>query len=366
MKINMKSLAILLGIAVLTSCGGMQMNNNDPKPYKTAKVKTASKTVDSKYSASIQGRQDVAVMPQVSGTLQQLLVKEGQTVTKGQPMFIIDQVPYQAAVNTAEANLEAALAAEATAKLNAESNVQLYNDGVVSDFTKQTTHNTYMQAKATVAQAKAALINAKNSLGYTVVKSPANGVVGTLPFRVGALVGPSMQTPLTTVSDNQQMYVYFSMTENELLSLIRKAGSADAAVKNFPEVSLQLVDGSIYELKGKVETISGVVDKSTGSVSIRAAFDNPKRLLHSGSTGNVIIPITYTDKILVPQSAVKHIQTLAQVFRVEGKERKAVAVNIEVSPYFDGKEYIVLSGLNVGDEIISDGAGMVKEGSLVK
>ena len=373
MKRNMKSLSIvtlMMSLVVLASCGGNQQQQgaNAPVAYKTIKVKTEDRTIDTKYSATIRGRQDIQVLPQVSGTLQGLCVTEGQRVTKGQTLFIIDQVPYQAALNTARANLEAAKAAEATAKLSYESTKKLFDQQVVSDFDLQTANNALAQAKAAVAQANAAVTNAANSLSYTVVKSPANGVVGTLPYRVGALVGPSIPTPLTTVSDNHQMYVYFSMNEAQMLEKIREAGSAEAAVKAFPPVRLQLVDGTEYDETGVVETASGVVDQGTGSVSLRAVFNNPKGLLHSGSTGNVIIPIEIKNHIVVPAAAVKQIQTVHQVFKVEKKDgqRTAVGTNIEISPYNTGKEFIVLSGLKVGDEIIADGAGMVKEGALVQ
>ena len=372
MKSRISSIALtaLLGTALLSSCGGKQQQGqqNAPVAYKTVKVKAEDRTIDTKYSATIRGRQDIQVLPQVSGQLTQLCVTEGQRVHKGQTLFIIDQVPYQAALNTAKANFEAAKAAEATAKLSYESTQNLHAQQIVSDFDLQTANNSYMQAKAAVAQANAAVTNAANSLSYTVVKSPADGVVGTLPYRVGALVSPSMPTPLTTVSDNHQMYVYFSMSEAQLLEKIRKAGSAEAAVKAMPRVSLQLVDGSIYDETGVIETASGVVDQSTGSVSLRAVFNNPKGLLHSGSTGNVVIPVELKDNIVVPAAAVKQLQTVHQVFKVVQKDGQRVAegTNIEVAPYNTGKEFIVLSGLKVGDEIIADGAGMVKEGALVK
>lgn len=355
--------------ALLSACGGkkqQQQQMGGPVEYKTMKVKAEDRTIDTKYSATIRGRQDIQVMPQVSGTLQQLLVTEGQKVTKGQSMFIIDQVPYQAALNTAKANLEAATAAQATAKLSFESTQKLFDQGVVSEYDLQTAQNAYMQAKAAVAQANAAVVNAQNSLSYTVVKSPADGVVGTLPFRVGSLVGPSMPTPLTTVSDNHQMYVYFSMTEAQMLERARQAGSMDEAVKNLPAIRLQLIDGSEYSETGIVESASGVVDSQTGSINLRAVFNNPDGLLHSGSTGNVIIPVDYKNHIIVPQSAVKQIQTVHQVFKVVGDERTATATAITIAPYDNGKEYIVLDGLNEGDEIIADGAGMVKEGAQVK
>ena len=368
---NISSLLALATLATLVSCGGKQQGGGAqqaPIEYTTMKVKPEDRTIDTRYSATIRGRQDIQVLPQVSGTLQQLLVTEGQRVRKGQTMFIIDQVPYQAALNTAKANLEAARAAEATAKLSYESTKNLYDQQIVSEYDLSTAQNAYLQAKASVGQATAAVTNAANSLSYTVVKSPADGVVGTLPYRVGALVGPSIPAPLTTVSDNHQMYVYFSMTESQLLSKIREAGSAEAAVKAMPPVCLQLVDGSEYEETGIVETASGVVDQATGSVSLRAVFNNPNGLLHSGSTGNVIIPVEYKNQLVVPAAAVKQIQTVYQVFKVVQKDGQRVAqgTNITVAPYSTGKEFIVLSGISTGDEIIADGAGMVKEGAFVK
>ena len=371
MKI-LPALMMLAGVVTFTSCGGKQQGGQGaqqaPVAYKTVKVKAEDRTIDTKYSATIRGRQDIQVLPQVSGTLQQLLVTEGQRVRKGQTLFIIDQVPYQAALNTAKANLEAARAAEATAKLNFESTKNLFDQEIVSEFDLQTAQNSYLQAKATVGQANAAVTNAANSLSYTVVKSPADGVVGTLPYRVGALVGPSIPTPLTTVSDNHQMYVYFSMNEAMMLQKTREAGNAEAAVKAMPPVRLQLVDGSEYEETGIIETASGVVDQGTGSVSLRAVFNNPKGLLHSGSTGNVIIPVEYKEQLIVPAAAVKQLQTVHQVFKVVQKDGQRVAegTNIQIAPYSTGNEFIVLSGLNAGDEIIADGASMVKEGALVK
>lgn len=374
MKANMKSISLLfVGCAALflASCGGnsqQQSMLNDPLEYKTVKVKPQDRTVDTKYSATIRGRQDIQVLPQVSGQLTQLCITEGQKVHRGQTLFIIDQVPYQAALNTAKANLEAAQAAEATAKLSYESTKNLYEQNVVSEYDLQTANNSYMQAKAAVAQATAAVTNAQNSLSYTVVKSPADGVVGTLPYRVGALVSPSMQTPLTTVSDNHQMYVYFSITEAQMLQKIREAGSAEAAVKAMPAVKLELVDGTIYEEAGTIETASGVVDQATGSIQLRAVFNNPKGLLHSGATGNIVIPIDYKQHIVVPAAGVKQLQTVHQVFVVENVDgqRTAVVRNIEVAPYNTGKEFIVTSGLKAGEEVIAEGAGMIKDGALVK
>ncbi|MBQ4003162.1 MAG: efflux RND transporter periplasmic adaptor subunit, partial [Bacteroidaceae bacterium] len=220
-------------------------------------------------------------------------------------------------------------------------------------------------AKASVAQAEAQVVNARNSLSYTVVKSPADGVVGTLPFRQGALVGPSMPQSLTTVSDNNQMYVYFSMNEAQFLQLTRQNGSVENAIANMPAVELQLVDGSIYELKGKVESASGVVDRATGSVQLRAVFDNPNHMLHSGSTGNVIIPQTLKDALLIPATAAAQTQDKYRVYAVD-KDGVAHSQIISILPQNNGKQFIVTEGIAEGTEIVAEGANMVKDDQQVK
>ena len=367
MSYNIKTglLTAIVGLAVLTSCGKKQQQQMPSAVYKTVKVSTQTIQLDTEYSATIRGRQDIDVYPQVGGTLQKLCVTEGQTVKKGQTLFIIDQVPFQAALNTAEAALKAAEAQQATAELNYNSRKQLFDERVVSEFDMQTAHNALLSAKAAVAQAKAQVVNARNSLSYTVVKSPSDGVVGTLPYRQGALVGSSMPKPLTTVSDNSQMYVYFSLNESELLKLARKYGSIDSAVVNMPPVRLLLVDGSEYEEVGKVESVSGVVDRSTGSVQLRAVFNNPNKLLHSGSTGNVIIPATFENVIVVPAAATVQTQDKFKVFIVD-ENGIAHSQLITINEKDGGNEFIVTSGLKGGEEIVAEGAGMVKEGQDVK
>ena len=367
MSYNIKTglLTAIVGLAVLTSCGKKQQQQMPSAVYKTVKVSTQTIQLDTEYSATIRGRQDIDVYPQVGGTLQKLCVTEGQTVKKGQTLFIIDQVPFQAALNTAEAALKAAEAQQATAELNYNSRKQLFDERVVSEFDMQTAHNALLSAKASVAQAKAQVVNARNSLSYTVVKSPSDGVVGTLPYRQGALVGSSMPKPLTTVSDNSQMYVYFSLNESELLKLAREYGSIDSAVVNMPPVRLLLVDGSEYEEVGKVESVSGVVDRSTGSVQLRAVFNNPNKLLHSGSTGNVIIPATFENVIVVPAAATVQTQDKFKVFIVD-ENGIAHSQLITINEKDGGNEFIVTSGLKGGEEIVAEGAGMVKEGQDVK
>lgn len=353
-------------MTMLSSCGNKQQRGAMPSAvFKTTKVAKSDVTLTEKYSATIRGRQDIDVYPQVGGTLQKLCVTEGQKVKKGQVLFVIDQVPYRAALNTAEAALKAAQAQEATAQLNYDSRKKLYDQKVVSEIDMQTAQNTLLSAKAQVAQARAQVVNARNSLSYTTVTSPADGVVGTLPYRQGALVGSSMPQPLTTVSDNNEMYVYFSMTESQFLNLIRQYESVEKAIEAMPELTLQLVDGSDYEIKGRVESASGVVDRNTGSVQLRAAFSNPSHILHSGSTGNVIIPVTHKDVLTVPATAAVQTQDKYNVYVVDSKGI-AHAQMVDILPQSQGKTFIVTSGLQGGEEIVAEGAGMVRDGQDVK
>ena len=323
-------------------------------------IAPTSRTLSTSYPATIKGRQDIEIYPQVSGKLTELCVSEGQHVKKGQPLFIIDQVPYQAALRTAEANVEAAKASLANAELTYESRKALYAEEVVSEFDLNTAENSYLSAKAQLAQMEAQEVNARNNLSYTVVTSPSDGVVGTLPYRVGALVSSSIPQPLTTVSDNSVMYVYFSMTENQLLGLIRQYGSKDKALEQMPAIKLTLSDKSEYAHEGRIETISGVIDQSTGSVSIRAAFPNQEGLLHSGGSGNIVIPQQRDNVFVIPQAATYEIQDQTYAYKVI--DGKAVSTLIRVSRVNGGQEYIVESGLAEGDVIVAEGAGLLREG----
>ena len=356
------SLAVLIGLVSMTSCK-KQQSQMVATPHKTMTVETQSRELTTNYSATIRGRQDIEIYPQVGGTLQKLCVTEGQRVKKGQILFIIDQVPYKAALTTAEANVKAAEAALATAQLNFDSRKRLYDQQVVSDFDLCKAENDLLSAKAALEQAKAQRINAANNLSYTTVMSPSDGVVGTLPYRQGALVGSAMTQPLTTVSDNDEMYVYFSMNETSLLEMIREYGSPEEAIKKMPSIQLQLSDGSILPDSGRVESISGVIDRTTGSVTLRAAFPNKNHLLHAGSSGNVIIPTYYNNCIVIPQEATVELQDKVLVYKVV--DGKAQSTQITVAPINDGREYIVLDGLKQGETIIAEGAGLVREGTPV-
>lgn len=326
-------------------------------------VSRGSRTLSQSYTAVINGRQSVEIRPQVSGTITQVCIAEGAQVKKGQTLVIIDQVPYKAALETAIANVKSAEASVATARLTADSKEQLFKENVVSAFDLQTARNSLLQAEATLAQAKAEEVNARNNLSYTEVKSPVDGVSGMLPYRVGALVDASITTPLTTVSDDTEMYVYFSMTESQVLSLVRQYKTLDEALKQMPEVELKLSDGLTYAHKGRIDAISGTIDTSTGAVSLRATFPNPEHMLRNGGSGTVIFPYIKENVLIVPQEATYEIQDKIFVYKVV--DGKATSSQVSVFPVNNGKEYIVESGLEEGETIIAEGAGLVQEGTVV-
>lgn len=359
-----KIIFTLLAVALLASSCKEQRQEASRQAYPVITVQKSAVEVTNDYPATIRGRQDIEIYPQVSGKIVKVAVTEEQRVSRGQTLFVIDQVAYRAALQNAEANVRAARAAAATARQTYVGKRELFEQKVVSEFELNTAHNAMLTAEAQLAQAKAQEVSARNDLSYTVVASPANGVVGTIPYRVGALVSSSSASPLTTVSDNSEMYVYFSMPENSMLALIRKYGSVDKTIKQMPAVQLRLNDGTLYGKKGRVESISGVIDRQTGAVSLRAAFPNTGGLLHSGGSGNVLITEGIGSALTIPQGATYELQDKVFVYRVV--DGKAKSTRIEVTPLNEQKKYIVRSGLKPGDVIVAEGAGMLQDGAAVK
>ena len=331
--------------------------------YKTLTVEKSDRILENEYTASVQGRQFVEIRPQVSGIITEICINEGDAVKKGQTLFIIDQVPYKAALETAVANVKSAESQLATAKLDADSREELYKANVASEYALQSARNTLAAAEAALAQAKAEEINARNSLSYTEVKSPVDGSASMIPYRVGALVSSSIAQPLVTVSDDAQVYIYFSMSENQIIDLIQHYGSLRKAIEQMPEIEFRLSNGTLYGHAGRVDAISGTVDASTGAVSLRATFDNPEKLLRNGGNGTVIVPTALTDCIVIPQSSTYEIQDKKFVYKVI--DGKTESFPIEVFRLNNGTEYVVESGLEVGDIIIAEGAGLLRDGIAV-
>ena len=354
--------------AMLVSCGGKKSSgkpNFGDNEYAVRTIGAQSAELQTTYPATIKGMQDVEIRPKVSGFITKLCVKEGQAVKAGQLLFVIDNVTYAAAVRQAKATVNSAKAQLNTARLTYNNNEKLFKNNVIGSYELQSAKNNMQAAAAALAQAEASYVSAKENLSYCYVTSPASGVIGDLPYRVGALVSASSQQPLTTVSNISTMQVYFSMTEKELLDMTKTAGGLHTAIKDYPAVKLQLADGTIYDHPGRVATVSGVIDATTGSVSMRADFPNPQHLLKSGGSGSIVVPHVSSSAIVIPQDAVAQVQDKHFVYIV-GKDNKVKYSAVTVDPQDDGKNFIITSGLKVGDRIVVNGISSLTDGAEIK
>lgn len=354
--------------AMLVSCGGKKSSgkpNFGDNEYAVRTIGAQSAELQTTYPATIKGMQDVGIRPKVSGFITKLCVKEGQAVKAGQLLFVIDNVTYAAAVRQAKAAVNSAKAQLNTARLTYNNNEKLFKNNVIGSYELQSAKNNMQAAAAALAQAEASYVSAKENLSYCYVTSPASGVIGDLPYRVGALVSASSQQPLTTVSNISTMQVYFSMTEKELLDMTKTAGGLHTAIKDYPAVKLQLADGTIYDHPGRVATVSGVIDATTGSVSMRADFPNPQHLLKSGGSGSIVVPHVSSSAIVIPQDAVAQVQDKHFVYIV-GKDNKVKYSAVTVDPQDDGKNFIITSGLKVGDRIVVNGISSLTDGAEIK
>ncbi len=363
---TMKSIALskssigmmLAAVALFPSCSKQQQQMQMPAP-EIATITLTPQTADlnSTFPATIKGKTDIDIRPQVTGFITKVHVDEGQHVRKGQVLFTLDQVTFQAAVDQAKAAVNSAQTAVNTAKMTADSKKALFDKNIISEYEYQLSQNSLAQAQSQLANAKAALASAQKNLAYTVVTSPSDGVVGTIPSREGSLASPSSAQPLTTVSDNSQVYAYFSLTENDLLNLVGEGErSMEAAIKALPEVRFKMSDGNIYPLEGKVATVSGVIDNNTGASSVRALFNNPQGILRSGATGQIIMPDNKESVLVIPQKATFELQDRRFVY-VVNDSNKVVSTPIVVEANNDGKNFVVTSGLQPGQRIAIEGVG---------
>lgn len=360
-----KYMAICATGFILFSCGnsqsGMKMGDDE---FAVATVTTTSSNQTKSYPATIKGTQDIEIRPQVSGFIVKLCVDEGATVRKGQALFQIDPTQYKAAYNQAKAAVETAKANLQTLTLTEQNKHMLFEKQIISSFEYQTAVNNLLSAKAALAQADAALVSAKQNLDFCTVTSPSDGVIGTFPYRIGSLVSPSIAEPLTTVSEIKDMYVYFSMTEKDLLQLTKAGGSLKEELEKMPAVKLQLADGSFYNDEGKIDAVSGVIDQTTGSVSMRAIFPNKNNILRSGGTGNVIFPYVMDNIILIPQSSTVEIQDKKFVYVLQ-PDSTLKYTEVQISDLNDGQNYIVTSGLNASDKIVVEGVQQLHNGQKI-
>ena len=366
MKVKKIILFATAGI-IVASCTGKSGGKPDfgDNEYAVRTVSTQSTELSTSYPATIKGVQDVEIRPKVSGFITKVNVHEGQRVTAGQLLFVIDNETYQAQVRQAKAAVSTAKAQLETSRLTLENSKELHKNNVIGDFELATARNNFATAEAALMQAKASLASAQEMLNYCYVKSPVSGVVGTLPYKAGTLVSAGGGEPLTTVSDISTMEVYFSVTEKDMLGMTKGKGGINEAIKNYPPVTLRLADGTVYAHKGTVVKASGVIDEATGTITLIARFANPDNMLRSGGAGQVVVADSSQAAVVIPQEAAAEIQNKIFVYLV-GKDNKVKYSEIKVLPQNDGNNYIVVEGMKAGDRYVAKGIASLKDGMQIK
>jgi len=351
-------------IAGLVSCG-----IDEPKmtqsSFETMTVEKSDIELPYKFSARMKGQNDVTITPQVSGQLMKICVAEGQQVKKGQTLFVIDQRNAQLDLEAAEANLQAALAQENSAKLEYESNKNLFEKKIVSSYMLNNSENSYKQAQATVAQAKASVNRAKVNLGFCTITASVSGIIGEIPVRIGDQVSPL--THLTMLSGNTTMNAEISVTEAVVESMVQggvKASDIEKYLAKMPEATFVMKNGTEYPYKGRVISLTGIVNDATGSLTSKVSFPNPDGHLYSGIQGTVVMPFAEKDVIVIPQYSVVRLQDKSLVYKVKA-DSTATAIEVTTEDAGNGKDFIITNGLNVGDRIVTTGANNVTEGQRV-
>ena len=364
-KKSMIAWAIVLGMGgMITSCG-IDVPKEEKTSFETMIVKKQDITVPWKFSAKMKGQSDVTITPQASGQLVKICIAEGQQVKKGQVLFEIDSRNARLNLESAQANLQAAIAQENSAKLEYESNKNLFDKKIVSSYVLTSSENSYKQAQASVAQARASVNSAKVNLGFCTITAPVTGVIGEIRVRPGDQVSPATQ--LTMLSGNTTMDAEFAVSEALIEAEVSAGLTKEEKMKHMaelPPATFIMKSGTEYPHKGRITSLTGVVDAATGSLGAKASFPNPEGHLFSGIQGTVVLPFAEKDVIVIPQTAVVKLQDKQQVYKVKS-DSTATAVTVTTVDAGNGEDFIVTSGLNVGDKIVTIGANNVQEGQQV-
>lgn len=357
-----KNLYLLVLAAVLTACGG-DIPQAVQTSYETMTISKSDITLPLKYSATLKGTADVTITPQISGQLMEVCITEGQQVKKGDVLFRIDSRDAALELQSAEANLMAAQASESSAKLEYESTQNLYNKGIVSKYMLDNAENDYKQATASVMQYKATADRARVNLSYCTISAPVDGVIGSVPVFAGDQVSPG--TYLTMVSGNAKMYAEFSVSESVLEERAHAEVKDNASLlAGMPDVTFYFKSGAEYPLKGRITSITGTVDRTTGTLTCKATFPNPDGGLYSGIQGTVVIPFDVTEVMIVPQNAIVRLQNKSLAYKV-GADSCAYSTIVETVGISSERDLVVTSGLEVGDVIVIEGANNLVEGQRV-
>lgn len=375
---QLTSLLLSVFALAVASCGSSEQSEQPAQVvanYDLLKLSPVDRTINYQFPATLKGKTEVQVFPQVDGRITAIHYTNGTLVKKGQALVSIDDTQRRLTVQTAKAAVDAAEAALSTAKLQLESQKNLFAKNIVSNYVLQNAENEFKTASANLSQAKAQLAIAQSELDKCTVKAPVDGAVTGQQYKIGALVGPTMADPIAVVSDQSKVEALISVTEQTFASFFTQYGARQTAsglqsadgksLSDLITFKLKMKDGTIYPIEGKLSSISGMLNASTGTAEARISFDNPNQLLHSGMSVSIISPDEAKGVLVVPQTACKRLQDKYLAYKVD-QNGNALGVIIDVVPTDDGKEYIVISGLKAGDEIVANGVTRIVEGQKVK
>ena len=349
-----------------SSSGNTGAFQQPPQSLAVITVSSMSAKTYREFTASLQGKKDIEIRPQVDGYLDKIYMDEGAHVRKGQPLFHINDRPYREQVNSAKASLSAAKANLANAEINVSKLTPLVQNNVISDVQLKTAQAAYNAAAANVAQAEATVHNAQINVGYALITAPADGYVGKIPLKTGSLVGTTTIEPLTVLSETKEVYAYFSLSENDFIQFKNEFSgkTIEEKIKQMPPVELVLADNSVYPEKGKVEIAEGQFNKTTGTISFRATFPNGQGILRSGNTGKIRIARELGSSIVIPQEATFELQDKVFVFAV-GDSNKVTSRPLTIIGT-SGNYYLVQGGVNPGEKIMYAGLDRLRDGALIQ
>jgi membrane fusion protein, multidrug efflux system len=362
----MKNYYLLAFMLFLAACSGNPKGGNYPaQSLPVVKLDTATATVWQEYPATVQGTVNVEIRPQVSGYLEKIYVEDGAWVSKGQLLFRINNKEYQEHSNSAGANVLAARATVEKAQVEVDRLKPLVENKVISEVQLKTATANLHEAQATLIQAESGKGSADITLGYTLIKAPVNGYIGHINFKQGSLIGKGESEPLTMLSEINNMHAYFSMSEADFFSFFANipGRTAEEKIRNIPRVDLELADNSVYQSKGRVELVQGQFDRGSGSISFRAVFANDEKLLRSGITGKIRIPLLLKGRLMVPQQATYELQNKVYVFSV-GDSNKVISRQITIAGKSEGN-YIVDKGVANGEIIVYSGLQRLHDGNVI-
>ncbi len=367
MRLSLFYAYVGLSLFLFVSCQNRTSAPDErPVPRQVQTLHPESRTLTESYSCIIVGNMDVAIRPKITAFIEQQHFNEGDFVTEGQLLFTLEDVQIKAAMNVAEANIQVATAQMETAELTLKTKEALHQRNIISDYDLQLARNEVKVKASQLAQAQAQLINAQREYAYTRITSPTDGIAGVVTMSPGNLISPTSEKALTQISQISVMRAYFSMSERQALALSRQYGTFQNLIAKMPPVQLRLSDGSLFPHMGKLITVSGSVDASTGAIRARVNFPNPEYSLKSGYTGTILIPYTVDSVFVIPQNATFEIQNRRFVCVLDTASHRVKSRAIDIHPLNDGKDFVVLDGLKSGEQIVTEGAAFLKEDQLIE